>query len=71
MQLPLGFKWSKEDCLTFIEVLLLGRGIFVTERRSGALSQKDASRNGVPELFFSCHRYNEVRRVLLSCRSSF
>jgi hypothetical protein len=36
-----------------------------------ALSQKDASRNGVPEPFFSCHRYNEVRCFLLSYRSSF
>jgi hypothetical protein len=36
-----------------------------------ALSQKDTSRNGVPEPFLSWHRYNEVGRVLLSSRSSF
>jgi hypothetical protein len=36
-----------------------------------ALSQNDASQNDVPEPFFSCHRYNEVRRVLLSYHSSF
>jgi hypothetical protein len=35
-----------------------------------ALSQerKPERRSGT---FFSCHRYNEVRRVLLSYRSSF
>jgi hypothetical protein len=40
---------------------------FVTERRSGS----SFSEGRKPEPLFSCHRYNEVRRVLLSYRSSF
>jgi hypothetical protein len=53
----------------------IGPGVFCdgTSRNAvpEALSQKDASRNGFPEPFFSCHRYNEVGRVLLFYRSSF
>jgi hypothetical protein len=52
----------------------LSRGIFVTER-TGTPFRKLFSEGRKPErrsgTFFPCHWYNEVRRVLLSNRSSF
>jgi hypothetical protein len=50
-----------------VELFEMFRGIFVSELCPGS----SFSEGRKPETFFPCHRHNEVRRILLSYRSSF
>jgi hypothetical protein len=57
-------------CCTSLALLTNIQGYFCDGTPFRKLFLRGASRNGIPEPFFSCHQYNKVRHILLSYRSS-